>query len=143
MKDTESRERQSLSAIEAQRLLDSVPQRPRRIFEGSDHLSAAATVALSFAAGLLALSGLAWWAIVPALGALVTSHMWISKRLSRPNEPRLKGTFISAAFTVWILIPVWRGIMHGETIPFPEAFVFAGLAPAAWLIFYTVLLIRR
>lgn len=120
-----------------------MPPRPRRIFSAGDHLSAIATIALSYASGLLALSGLPWWAIPPALGAIVTSNVWISERVGQPNEPRLKGTFISAAFAAWLLIPVWRGLVHGETVPFPEAFIFAGLAPAAWLVFYVMLLIRR
>jgi len=143
MSDADSNENRTISAHDAQRLLDSMPPRPRRVFSAVDHLSAAATIALSFTSGLLALSGLSWWAIAPALGAIATSNVWISKRLSQPNEPRLKGTFISAAFAVWLLIPVWRGLVHGETIPFPEIFIFAGLAPAAWLVFYVVLLIRR
>lgn len=143
MNDAEPGERQNVTAIEAQRLLDSIPPRPRRVFDSRDHVSALATIALSLTSGLLALSGLPWLAIPPALGAIVTSNVWISKRLSQPNEPRLKGAFISAAFAAWLLIPVWRGLVHGETIPFPEAFIFAGLAPAAWLVFYVVLLIRR
>lgn len=143
MKDTEPSEHRDITAIEAQRLLETMPPRPRRVFSAGDHLSAIATIALSFTSGLLALSGFPWWAIPLALGAIVTSNVWISKRLSQPNEPRLKGTFISAAFAVWLLIPVWRGLVHGETVPFPEAFIFAGLAPAAWLVFYVVLLIRR
>lgn len=143
MKDAEPSEHQNVTAIEAQRLLDSMPPRPRRVFSAGDHLSAIATIVLSLTSGLLALSGFPWWAIPLTLGAIVTSNVWISKRLSQPNEPRLKGTIISAAFAVWLLIPVWRGLVHGETIPFPEAFIFAGLAPAAWLVFYVVLLIRR
>ncbi len=143
MKDTEPSEHRDITAIEAQRLLELMPPRPRRVFSAGDHLSAIATIALSFASGLLALSGFPWWAIPLALGAIVTSNVWISKRLSQPNEPRLKGTFISAAFAAWLLIPVWRGLVHGETVPFPEALIFAGLAPAAWLVFYVVLLIRR
>ena len=143
MGNKEPSEHQNITAIEAQRLLDSMPPRPRRVFDSRDHMSALATIVLSFASGILALSGFPWWAIPLTLGAIVTSNVWISKRLSQPNEPRLKGTIISAAFAVWLLIPVWRGLMHGETIPFPEAFIFAGLAPAAWLVFYVVLLIRR
>lgn len=143
MSDAESTENSRISALDAQRLLDSMPARPPRVFTMRDHLSTAATIALAFGSGLLSLSGLAWWAIPLALGAIATSNGWISKRLSQPNEPRLKGTFISAAFAAWLLIPVWRGMVHGETIPFPEIFVFAGLAPAAWLVFYVVILIRR
>lgn len=132
-----------LSPVDAQHLLDSMARRPRRVFRDSDHLSSAATISLSFIAGLLALSGHPWWAVLPALCAVISSHMWVNKRLSRANEPRLKATFIATVFTVWLLLPIWRGIAHGETIPFPEALAFAGLAPAAWLVFYLVLLIRR
>ncbi|MCC3267289.1 hypothetical protein [Arthrobacter gengyunqii] len=128
---------------QARRLLSSIPKRPERQFAASDHVSTAATVACSLAAGLIALSGHPWWAIIPTLCALITSHRWIASRLSRPNEPRLMLTIAISAFTVWLLIPVWRGITHGETIPFPEAFLFAGLAPASWLTFYIILLIRR
>ncbi|MGO3152506.1 MAG: hypothetical protein ACTIJJ_07795 [Galactobacter sp.] len=46
-------------------------------------------------------------------------------------------------FAVWLVMPVWRGITRGETVPVPEVFIFAGLAPAAWLIHYVVLLVRR
>ncbi len=109
-----------------------------------DHLSALTTITLSLAAGLLSLSGHPWWAVLPALGALTTSHAWISGRQRRSNEPRLKAaTLVTTAFSAWLLIPVWRGVTRGETIPFPEAWLFAGLAPAVWLVYYTVLLIRR
>lgn len=128
---------------EAQLLLASVPPRPRRQLEFIDHVSAAATILCSLAAGLVALSGHPWWAILPAVCALITSHVWMGKRLNRANEPRLKATTVTVTFTVWLLIPVWRGIMRGETIPFPESLIFAGFAPAAWLVFYIVLLIRR
>lgn len=128
---------------EAQRLLASVPRRPRRQITIIDHASTAATATCSFAAGVVALSGHPWWAILPALCALFTSHVWLASRLKRANEPRLKANIATVAFTVWLLIPIWRGITRGETIPFPEAFVFAGLAPAAWLAFYIILLLRR
>jgi len=143
MDDAKPHEPELLSPGEAQHLLDLVPSRPRREFRIGDHLSTAATVALSLIAGALALGGYPWWAAIPALCAIINAHTWISKRLNRANEPRLRPTFISAAFTVWVLIPVWRGVRHGETIPFPEAWLFAGLAPGAWLVFYLVLLIRR
>lgn len=128
---------------EAQLLLASVPAKPRRRLELIDHVSAAATSLCSLTAGLVALSGHPWWATLPAACALITSHVWIGRRLHRANEPRLRATIVTMAFTVWLLIPVWRGITRGETIPFPESLIFAGLAPAAWLAFYTVLLIRR
>jgi hypothetical protein len=109
-----------------------------------DHLGALTTVALSLTAGLLSLSGHPLWAILPALGALTTSHAWITRRQQRANEPRLNAAaLVTVVFTVWLLIPVWRGITRGETIPFPEAWLFAGLAPAVWLGYYIVLLIRR
>ncbi|KAM9864046.1 hypothetical protein ACI1US_00206 [Leucobacter sp. BZR 635] len=98
---------------------------------------------LSFAGGALALGGYAWWAIIPALAAVLAAHHWVNQRLSRAGEPRLRASAVTSIFTVWLAIPIWRGITHGETIPFPEAFVFAGLAPAAWLVFYLVLLVRR
>ena len=140
---TDPQDQEITTPDQARRLLAAVPKRPRRQFSISDHVSTAATVACSFLAGLIALSGHPWWAIIPTLCALITSHHWIASRLSRANEPRLKLAIVSAAFTVWLLIPVWRGITHGETIPFPEAFLFAGLAPAFWLTFYIILLIRR
>ncbi|WP_291279488.1 hypothetical protein [Galactobacter sp.] len=128
---------------EAQRLLDSIPARPRRVLGAADHLSAAAIILLSFAAGVVALVGHPWWAVIPAAGALVMSHLWLLKRLRRPNEPRLTGTLALTVFAVWLVMPVWRGITRGETVPVPEVFIFAGLAPAAWLIYYVVLLVRR
>ena len=143
MSDTHASEPHDFSALEAKRLLDSVPQRPRRIFTARDHLSNAAAVILSFAAGLLTMAGHPWWATPLALTAIVIAHVWIKSRLDRPNGPRIKGIFVAAAFTVWLLLPIWRGVVHGETIPFPEALIFAGLAPAAWLVLYIVLLIRR
>ncbi|WAP52643.1 hypothetical protein OL239_05315 [Arthrobacter sp. ATA002] len=136
-------DREITTPDQARRLLTAIPERPRREFTIADHASTAVTVAGSFFSGLVALIGHPWWAIIPTLCTLITSHYWIASRLARPNEPRLKVTAVSAAFTVWLLIPVWRGISHGETIPFPEAFLFAGLAPAAWLTFYIILLIRR
>ncbi|GGF33337.1 hypothetical protein GCM10010922_05610 [Microbacterium sorbitolivorans] len=132
-----------VSPEHAQGLLDSIPRRPRRVFTARDHLSTAATVLLSFAAGLLTMVGHVWWAIPLALGAIVIAHGWIKSRLDRPNEPRLKGASVATAFTVWLLIPIWRVLVHGETVPLPEGFLFAALAPAAWLVLYLVLLIRR
>ena len=137
-------DRTTVSPTQARALLDSIPGRPRRRLRASDHLLAVATIVLSFAAGLLAVSGCAWWAILPGVAALVVSHHWVSARQSRVNEPRMRAAFwVNVAFTVWITIPIWRGIMHGETIPFPAAFLFASLAPALWLGFYAVLLGRR
>lgn len=143
MSDSEPGKNEHLTAAEAQRLLESMPPRPPRVFTAGDHVSAIATIALSLASGLLALSGLAWWAIPPALGAIVTANVWLSKRLSQPNEPRIRATLISAVFAAWLMLPVWRGLVYGETAPFPEALFLGGLAPAAWLVFYVVLLIRR
>jgi len=134
----------AMTASEAQRLLASVPPRPRRRLRAMDHLSALATIALSFAAGALALAGHPWWATLPGLGALVVSHHWVARRQRLANEPRLRAAaMVTVVFTVWLVIPIWRGITRGEVIPFPEAFLFAGLAPLAWLAYYLVLLIRR
>lgn len=143
MINTEHSGQHPISAAEAQHLLNSVPDRPRRAFGIGDHVSAAATIALSFAAGLLAVGGFPWWALTPALAAILSSHWWLNNRVTRPNEPRLKGRVVLTVFTVWVLIPVWRGIMYGDTVPFPEAILAASFAPVAWLIFYIVLLIRR
>lgn len=139
----ESPETRSLSPQEAQRLLATAPARPPRRFEARDHLVTAATVGLALVAGLLAMSGNPWWAVIPGLGAAFTSHHWVSRRLGQANEPRLRASTVTTVFTVWLLIPIWRGIRHEEIIPFPEAWLLAGLAPAAWLVFYIVLLIRR
>lgn len=143
MGHTDPSETANLSAVEAQHLLDSAPDRPRRVLGVSDHLSAAVIISLSFLAGVIALIGHPWWAVIPAVGAIVMSHWWILKRLRRPNEPRLKGTFVLTVFAVWLVMPIWGGITRGETVPVPEVFIFSGLAPAAWLVFYVVLLIRR
>lgn len=140
---TEPTDLQLITPDEARQLLAAVPQRPRRKLETRDHLVTAGIVLLSFTAGLLALSGHAWWATAPALGAALASHHWVSRRLNQANEPRLRASAVTTIFTVWLLLPIWRGIVHDETIPFPEALIFAGLAPAAWLMFYIVLLIRR
>ncbi len=134
----------SVTPEQARELLASVPRKPRRQLTPVDHVCAVATIVLAFVAGLLALGGHPWWAALPATGALVVSHSWLSARQRRVNEPRLRATLlVSIAFTTWLLIPIWRGITRGETIPFPEAFLFAGLAPIAWLVFYLILLIRR
>ncbi|MGO3846263.1 hypothetical protein [Agrococcus casei] len=134
----------AVSPAQARTLLGSIPKRPRRRLRASDHFLAAATIAQSFAAGILAVSGQAWWAIIPGIGALMVAHHWVSMRQGRVNEPRMRAAFwVNVVFTVWLTIPIWRGIVHGETIPFPAAFLFASLAPAVWLIFYAVLLRRR
>ena len=129
---------------QARVLLASVPERRRREVGARDHLGAAATILLSLAAGLVALAGQPWWALGPALGSLLAAHTWLHGRRARPNEPRLgANTIVLAVFTVWLLLPIWRGITRGEEAPFPESLVLAGLAPVVWLGFYLVLLIRR
>lgn len=133
-----------MTPAEAQRLLASMPPRPRRRLGIADHLSAIATIGLSFAAGALALAGHPWWAVLPGVVALITAHLWVLRRQRRANEPRLAApTIATVVFAAWLVIPIWRGITRGEVIPFPEALLFAGLAPAAWLVFYVVLLLRR
>lgn len=128
----------------ARQLLESVPERPRRHLAVRDHLSVLATVALAFVAGLLALSRHPWWAILPAVTAIVVADRWVSARKQRVGEPRLVAvTLVSAVFGAWLTVPIYRGIRHGEVIPFPEILVLAGLAPAAWLVYYAWLLIRR
>ena len=130
-------------APEAEQLLATMPPRPRRHLGTTDHLITAGILVLSFTAGLLAMSGQAWWAVAPALGAILTAHHWVNRRLSRPNEPRLKASTATTIFAAWLLLPIWRGITQGETLPLSEAFFFAGLAPIAWLVFCTALLVRR
>lgn len=133
-----------VSPQQAQELLDSVPERPRRHLGAGDHLSAAGTAALALASGLLALSGHPWWAILPAVATVVVADRWVSARKRRANEPRLGAVMlVSAVFGAWLFVPIYRGIRHGELVPFPESLVLAGLAPAVWLVFYTWLLIRR
>lgn len=134
-----------LTAQRARELLESVPRRPQRHLSARDHLCAAITVLTSLAAGLLALSGHPWWAVAPALVAAVAAHSWFSGRQARPNEPRFGGvtTVVISVFTVWLALPIYRGIRYGDVAPFPEMLVLAGLAPVAWLVFYLVLLARR
>ncbi|MEE6281549.1 hypothetical protein [Georgenia sunbinii] len=128
----------------ARALLASLPSRPRRQLGPTDHLSAGLTIVLALASGLLALSGRPWWATIPALAAIAMANAWLTGRIQRVNEPRLRTTILpTAVFTAWLLVPVWRGITRGETAPLPEAFILAGLAPVAWLVFYVILLIRR
>lgn len=87
---------------------------------------------------------LSWWAVLPGLIALVAAFYWLTQRWARVNEPRLgASTVVSILFTVWLSIPIWRGITRGETATFPESWVLGGFAPAAWLVYYLVLLIRR
>ena len=133
-----------LTPQQAKELLDSAPARPRRQLKMSDHVNATTTIILSLASGALALSGYPWWAIIPALGALVASSFWVTNRRSRPNEPRFKISTISTiVFATWLTLPIWRGITRGDTAPFPEAWILAGLAPIAWLVFYLILIVRR
>lgn len=128
----------------ARELLGSVPGRPRRRLRVRDHLSALFTAVLSLISGLLALSGHPWWALVPAVAAVVVADRWFSGRKRRADEPRLAAvTLVSAVFGAWLFLPIYRGIRHGEIAPFPEMLVLGGLAPAAWLVFYAWLLIRR
>ena len=131
------------SRAEAQDLLAAMPQRPRRQLTIRDHLITGGIVLLSLAAGLLAMGGHAWWALAPALGAVLAAHHWVARRLSRANEPRLRASTVTTVFTVWLLLPIWGGISRGDGAPFPESLLFAGLAPVAWLAFYAVLLLRR
>ncbi len=131
------------SRAEAQDLLAAMPQRPRRHLAVRDHLITGSIVLLSLAAGLLATSGHAWWALAPALAAALAAHHWVARRVSRANEPRLKASTVTTVFTVWLLLPIWGGISRGDGAPFPESLLLAGLAPVAWLVFYAVLLVRR
>jgi hypothetical protein len=128
----------------ARKLLASVPARPRRRLGPRDHLSAAVVIAASLLAGVLALSGHPWWAVAPALVAVVVSNQWIAARRRRTNEPRLGAvTVVTAAFTAWLVLPIYRGIRYGDTAPFPESLILGGLAAAAWLGYYLWLLVRR
>ncbi len=99
---------------------------------------------MSLLSGLVALSGHPWWAIPPALVAVIVAHRWVAGRRQRTNEPRLgAASWVSTLFSVWLALPIYRGVRFGETAPFPEALILGGLAPAAWLLFYLWLLIRR
>lgn len=134
----------SLTPQQAQALLDSVPARPRRRLGLRDHASAAATAGLSFASGVLALAGHPWWAILPAVAAVIVGSNWISGRRLRTNEPRLGPiSLVAGVFGAWLVLPIYRAIRFGETATFPEILVLAGLAPAVWLAYYLCLLIRR
>lgn len=142
----EHRRTGTLTAEHARELLDSVPERPQRSLSARDHLSAAITVLSSLTSGLLALSGYPWWAVVPALIAALGAFHWFSRRQGRPNEPRfgaISTALMPSIFTVWLILPVYRGIRYGDVAPFPEILVLAGLAPVVWLVFYLVLLVRR
>ncbi|MGO1536893.1 MAG: hypothetical protein ACTHWM_08290 [Yaniella sp.] len=133
-----------LTPERAQELLNSIPSRPRRRLSLRDHLWAIATIALSLASGLLALTGSPWWAILPGVAALIVADNWFSHRKRRTNEPRFGAVqIVFALFGVWLTLPIYRGIRFGDTAPFPEALILGGLAPAAWLVFYLWLLIRR
>ena len=133
-----------LTPEHARELLGSIPNRPRRRLALRDHLSAIATIALSLVSGLLALSGSPWWAIIPGVAALIVVDRWFAERKRRTNEPRFGAVqFVFALFGVWLTLPIYRGIRFDDTAPFPEALILGGLAPAAWLVFYLWLLIRR
>ncbi|WP_313823470.1 hypothetical protein [Citricoccus sp.] len=137
-------ERTSVTPEQARDLLASVPRRPRRQLGPADHAFAVTIIVLSLASGLMALEGHPWWAVLPGIGALAAVYSWLARRWHRVNEPRLgASTIMSTVFTVWLLIPLWRGITRGETAPFPESLVLGGFASAAWLVYYVVLLIRR
>ncbi|MEV8144865.1 hypothetical protein [Specibacter sp. NPDC078709] len=129
---------------QAEKLLASIPAPPKRQLKLRDHLYAAAAVVTGLLSGLLAMSGHPWWALLPGAAAIAASNFWISDRKARPNEPRIKaGLIATIAFTTWLMLPIWRGLTRGETVPFPEAWIIAGLAPAAWLAFYLLLFFRR
>lgn len=99
---------------------------------------------LSFASGVLALAGHPWWAILPAVAAVIVGSNWISGRRLRTNEPRLGPiSLVAGVFGAWLVLPIYRAIRFGETATFPEILVLAGLAPAVWLAYYLCLLIRR
>ena len=91
------------------------------------------------------MTGDAWWAIVPALGALGIGGWWIAHRRTRPNEPRFEGGWILliAGFHGFLVLPIWRGIRRDDVAGFPEAFFLGGFASAAALLFYILLIIRR
>lgn len=117
---------------------------PRRTFGVRDHLCAFVTFVAALASGLLALSGHPWWAALSAMTAIIVASTWVSARQRRAHEPPLGATtLVSAVFGAWLVLPIYRGIRHGETAPFPELLILGGLAPAAWLMFYAWLLIRR
>lgn len=145
--DEEHEEMTSAGAVTRQQavnLLASIPAPPQRELILRDHLFASAAIVLGMLSGLLALSGYPWWALLPGAAAIAASNFWISDRKARPNEPRIKaGIVATIAFTTWLMLPIWRGITRGETIPFPDVWVIAGLAPAAWLVFYLFLFFRR
>ncbi|MFJ2144049.1 hypothetical protein ACIOJF_01945 [Glutamicibacter sp. NPDC087831] len=133
-----------LSPGKAQQLLGSVPHRPRREFKAVDHAIAILVVAASLAAGLLALSGYGWISIAPAIIAFLSANHWFAARQRRINEPRYPGArTILAIFATWLLLPIWRSIVHHETAPWPEALLLGGFAPMLWLGYYLFLLIRR
>ncbi len=133
-----------LTPSDAQQLLSSVPSRPRRKFKAFDHLMAVAVIAASFAAGQLALSGYGWLSIAPAIIAFLCAQHWFAARQRRVNEPRFRGaSIILAIFTVWLLQPTWRNLVHQETAPWPDSLILSGLAPLLWLGYYLFLLIRR
>lgn len=137
-------EQPAITKDRAQELLAMVPERPRRAFGWQDHLCTAVVSLAGLSSGMIALSGHPLWAMLPGLLALVVAGGWLATRSARANEPRFRGVVLPVAlFTTWLTLPIWRGITRGDTAPFPEALIFASLGPAAWLVFYIVLLIRR
>ena len=128
----------------AQRLLASVPPRPRRRLDKWDHMSLVGVIALSFVSGMLAVAGFAWWALIPAAATVAVMWRWIFVREHRPNEPRLPAvSVITALVVVWTGIPIWRGIIDDAVLDVPRAIIVVALAPVAWLVYYVILLARR
>lgn len=140
----DSRSPRHLAPEQARALLDSVPARPRRQLGLQDHLSALAAVVLSLASGVMALSGYALWAILPAGAAVAVGSSWIYSRRQRANEPQLGPiALVFGAFGAGVGVPIYRAIRHGETVPFPESLVLGGLGAAVWLVYYLWLFVRR
>lgn len=128
----------------ARELLASLPNRPKRRLGLRDHLSGVSIIILSLLSGVIALAGAPWWAILPAVGALSISVMWFTGRRAQANEPRFTAAIIpTSVFNTLLILPIWRGITSGDTAPFPESLILAGLAPAVWLVYYVILLVRR
>ncbi|TLP98607.1 hypothetical protein FEF26_04205 [Nesterenkonia salmonea] len=132
-----------LTAGHARELLGSMPRRPRRRLGASDHIWVGTTAIFAMASGLVALAGNPWWAIIPGVTSSIGAFTWLAHRQAQVNEPRLRAVLVPSLFAVWLSLPIWRGITRGDTIPFPESLIFAGLAPAAWLGLYLWILLRR
>ncbi|NDK30872.1 hypothetical protein [Nesterenkonia haasae] len=128
---------------QARALLAAIPAQPKHELGVADHICVGATVILAMASGLIALTGHPWWAVIPAVASSTGAFAWIAHRQARVNEPRLRAVLLPCLFAAWLSLPIWRGITRGETVPFPESMIFAGLAPAAWLGFYLWLQLRR